>query len=118
VGGILATLAGVFTTIWTTGTFTWNEFILSAIVALLTAMLGLIQPPSPTAHNKFFSLQKPRSLSKAKWSFYRQKRQGKFNTFRRCRIFSFQFSFRCFRFFIHGMDWRSWRKAPAKCWVL
>lgn len=49
VGGILATLAGVFTTIWTTGTFTWNEFILSAIVALLTAMLGLIQPPSPTA---------------------------------------------------------------------
>lgn len=46
--GIIATLAGTFTTIWKTGTFTWNEFILSAIVALLTAVAGTLQPKTST----------------------------------------------------------------------
>lgn len=42
--GILATLAGSFTTIWETGTFTWNEFILSSIVAVLLAAAQSLQP--------------------------------------------------------------------------
>lgn len=42
--GIVATLAGTFTTIWQTGTFTWNEFILSSIVALLMAVAGSLKP--------------------------------------------------------------------------
>lgn len=42
--GILATLAGTFTTIWQTGSFTWNEFILSSIVAVLMAVSSSLQP--------------------------------------------------------------------------
>jgi hypothetical protein len=42
--GIVGTLAGVFINLYQTGTFTWNEFILSAVVALLTAVSGSLQP--------------------------------------------------------------------------
>lgn len=46
--GIAATLAGTFTTIWQTGSFTWNEFILSSIVAVLMAVSSSLQPnPQP-----------------------------------------------------------------------
>lgn len=44
ISGIIGTLAGTFTTIWTTGSFTWNEFILSSIVAVLMAAAGSLQP--------------------------------------------------------------------------
>lgn len=55
VTGILATLAGVFINIQQSGTFTWNEFILSALVALLTAVSSSLQPtkvdpPQPTSN--------------------------------------------------------------------
>jgi hypothetical protein len=36
--GIVGTLAGTFVAIHNTGTFTWNQFILSAIAALLAAV--------------------------------------------------------------------------------
>jgi hypothetical protein len=42
--GIIGTLAGVFIDIQQSGTFTWNEFILSAVVAILTAVSGSLQP--------------------------------------------------------------------------
>lgn len=42
--GILGTLSGVFINIQSTGTFTWNEFILSAVIALLTAITGTLAP--------------------------------------------------------------------------
>lgn len=42
--GILSTLAGSFQTIYATGKFTWNEFILSSIVAVLLAAAGSLQP--------------------------------------------------------------------------
>ena len=44
--GILSTLAGVFTTINQTGSFTWNEFILSSAVAIMMAVSGSLQPQS------------------------------------------------------------------------
>lgn len=50
--GILGTLAGVFTNNYQTGSFTWNEFILSAAVALLLAVVGHLQPdPKPAETN-------------------------------------------------------------------
>ena len=42
--GIIGTLAGVFHTIQTTGTFTWNEFILSSLIAVLTAVAASLAP--------------------------------------------------------------------------
>ncbi|HEU4574623.1 MAG TPA: hypothetical protein VFS36_06435 [Chitinophagaceae bacterium] len=52
--GILGTLAGVFHTIWTTGSFTWNEFILSAIVAILMAVSQSLQPAPQQQPNQFY----------------------------------------------------------------
>ena len=48
--GILGTLAGVFQTIHSTGTFTLNEFILSSAIALLLAVMKTVAPehvPTP-----------------------------------------------------------------------
>lgn len=42
--GIIGTLAGVFHNIWTTGTFTWNEFILASLVAILTTLAPSLHP--------------------------------------------------------------------------
>lgn len=42
--GILGTMAGTFHTIWQTGSFTWNEFILSFIMAILMAVSGSLKP--------------------------------------------------------------------------
>jgi hypothetical protein len=42
--GIIGTLAGVFVNIYQTGTFTWNEFILSSVVAILMAVSSTLQP--------------------------------------------------------------------------
>lgn len=47
--GIIGTLAGVFVNIWQTGNFTWNEFILSAIVAVLMAVSASLQPEKKAA---------------------------------------------------------------------
>jgi ABC-type proline/glycine betaine transport system permease subunit len=41
--GILGTLTTVFQTIWTTGTFTWNEFLLSSAVAVLAMFTGSLK---------------------------------------------------------------------------
>lgn len=35
--GILGNVSGVFVTVWNTGHFTWNQFILQIILAILTA---------------------------------------------------------------------------------
>ena len=43
--GILGTLAGVFVSMQTTGHFTWNQFIVSVIAALLSA----VAPPPKLA---------------------------------------------------------------------
>lgn len=52
--GIIGTLAGVFHTIWTTGTFTWNEFILSALLAILSAVAASLQPgDQPTRYRSY-----------------------------------------------------------------
>lgn len=40
--GILGTLAGTFVAIHNTGTFTWNQFILSSVAAILAA----VAPPA------------------------------------------------------------------------
>ena len=45
--GIIGTLAGAFVTIQSTGHFTWNQFILSAIAALLAAVAP---PPKPLSY--------------------------------------------------------------------
>jgi uncharacterized membrane protein YccC len=42
--GIIGTLAGVFYNNYSTGVFTWNEFILSALLALLMAVAATLQP--------------------------------------------------------------------------
>jgi hypothetical protein len=42
--GVLGTLAGTFQTIWSTGHFTMNEFILSSGIAILLAVSGSLQP--------------------------------------------------------------------------
>lgn len=44
--GIVGTVANVFVTVNDTGHFTWNQFILSVMFALLTAFLGSLKPPS------------------------------------------------------------------------
>lgn len=52
--GIIGTLAGVFYNNWSTGTFTWNEFILTALIAVLTAASASIAPTkSETQQVKF-----------------------------------------------------------------
>jgi hypothetical protein len=38
--GIVATLCTVFQTIWSTGRFTWNEFLLNAAIAVLAMFSG------------------------------------------------------------------------------
>lgn len=35
--GILGNVSGVFVTVWNTGHFTWNQFILQMILAIITA---------------------------------------------------------------------------------
>jgi peptidoglycan/LPS O-acetylase OafA/YrhL len=42
--GILGTLANAFITIQQTGQFSWDQFIMSAIIALLLAVSGSLQP--------------------------------------------------------------------------
>ncbi|GAA4328628.1 hypothetical protein [Flaviaesturariibacter amylovorans] len=44
VTGILGTLAGVVTNVHQSGSFTWNELVLSALVALLTAASSSLRP--------------------------------------------------------------------------
>jgi hypothetical protein len=44
ISGIIGTLAGVFVNIQSTGSFTWNEFLLSAAVAILMAVSSTLQP--------------------------------------------------------------------------
>lgn len=45
--GIIGTLAGVFVSLNTTGTFTWNQFILSGIAAVLATVAP---PPKPSTY--------------------------------------------------------------------
>ncbi len=45
--GIVGTLAGVFVTMQQTGTFTWTQFIYSAIAAVLAAVSS---PPKPSSY--------------------------------------------------------------------
>jgi Na+-transporting methylmalonyl-CoA/oxaloacetate decarboxylase beta subunit len=48
--GIIGTMAGITQTIYETGTFTWNEFILSVLFALAMAAvqyIGTIPDPTP-----------------------------------------------------------------------
>lgn len=47
--GIIGTVLYSFYTIWQTGTFTWNEFILSGVlaVALLFAPTAIPEPENP-----------------------------------------------------------------------
>ena len=47
--GILGILAGTFVAIQQTGTFTWNQFILSSMFALLAAVAP---PPKPASYEK------------------------------------------------------------------
>lgn len=42
--GIIGTVSGVFINNWQTDSFTWNEFILSTVVALLMAVLAQLSP--------------------------------------------------------------------------
>lgn len=47
--GILGTLAGTYVSIYSTGHFTWNQFILSAVAAVLSAVAP---PPKPATYEK------------------------------------------------------------------
>ena len=47
--GVLGTLAGTFVAIQQTGTFTWNQFIISAVAALLAAVAS---PPKPLTYEQ------------------------------------------------------------------
>lgn len=47
--GILGTLAGVFVTMQTDGTFTWAQFVVSAVLAVLAAVAP---PPKPLTYEK------------------------------------------------------------------
>ena len=42
--GMISTLSGVFINIQQSGTFTWNEFIMSSMIAVLTAISGSLNP--------------------------------------------------------------------------
>jgi hypothetical protein len=42
--GIIGTFAGVAQNIYATGNFTWNEFILSALLAVMLAAASALQP--------------------------------------------------------------------------
>ncbi len=42
--GIVGNLSYAFVTIWQTGTFTWNEFILQAVLAVLTTLAPTVMP--------------------------------------------------------------------------
>ena len=46
--GIIGTVAYNFVTIWQTGTFTWGQFSLTTVVALLMMVADTLQPQSPT----------------------------------------------------------------------
>ena len=54
VTGIIGTLAGVFNNNMTTGQFTWNEFILSSLLALLMAVTASLQPEKKEAEKQPF----------------------------------------------------------------
>lgn len=47
--GIVGTLAGVFVTMQQTGTFTWNQFIMLGIAAILSTVAP---PPKPLSYEK------------------------------------------------------------------
>lgn len=47
--GVVGTLAGTFVSINSTGHFTWNQFIISAVAALLSAVAP---PPKPATYEK------------------------------------------------------------------
>ncbi len=47
--GIVGTLAGVFVTMQQTGTFTWAQFVTSAVLAVLAAVAP---PPKPSTYEK------------------------------------------------------------------
>lgn len=42
--GIIGNLSYAFVTIWQTGTFTWNEFILQAVLAVLMTLAPTAMP--------------------------------------------------------------------------
>jgi hypothetical protein len=46
--GIIGTVAYNFVTIWQTGTFTWNQFILTTVIALLMLVTATLQPQTYT----------------------------------------------------------------------
>lgn len=43
--GILLNLGGIFTNIYQTGTFTWNEFAMAGTISVLTAIMGALNAP-------------------------------------------------------------------------
>lgn len=45
--GIIGTVAYAFIDIWNGGMFTWKQFILSAVMALIMAAIKSLQPPTP-----------------------------------------------------------------------
>lgn len=47
--GILGNMSYAFVTIWQTGSFTWNEFFVQALLAVLTAILPSLQPAKEEA---------------------------------------------------------------------
>jgi hypothetical protein len=49
--GIVGTVAYNFVTIWQTGTFTWSQFILTTVIALLMLITATLQPQSTTTGN-------------------------------------------------------------------
>ena len=46
--GMIGTAAYAFIDIWNGGHFTWKQFILSALLAIITAAIKSLQPPTTT----------------------------------------------------------------------
>ncbi len=57
--GIIGTLAGVFVTMQQTGTFTWAQFVTSAVLAILAAVAP---PPKPSTYEKNESIVEAKKL--------------------------------------------------------
>ncbi|MBK7885111.1 MAG: hypothetical protein IPJ81_16000 [Chitinophagaceae bacterium] len=45
IAGIIGTVANTFITVENTGNFTWDQFVLSVLVAILTAFVTSLKPP-------------------------------------------------------------------------
>lgn len=46
--GIVGNMAYAFVTIWETGTFTWHEFVLQSLIAILAVFAPTLQPEPET----------------------------------------------------------------------